>query len=278
MTTTTPTHRSFSQVKQLRTCGEQYRLERVERVPSRPSVPAVAGSAIHVGTEKIDELLLQGADSEDIAELALTATLVALDEEIQHLADKGWTTDKWKRYGRKTAEKPQAEDVEWFRNVGIPNSLNAYLAWRLSTPEFIIADVPGFGPGIEVPFNYYVDGQLVHGYIDRVFTTADGGYYPLDIKSGLKPKTTEQLGLYATALERGLGWRIDYGFYLYGLKSGEAKLTPALSLAGWDDAKLSRIYLGANKLIELELYIPNPGDACFNCGVSDHCAFVQALV
>lgn len=272
------THRSYSQVRQLRTCGEQYRLERIERVPSRPSVPAVAGVAIHVGTETIDNGLLAGVEPEDIAEFAQTATLVKLDAEVERYSQKGWKPETWKRFGRKTVEKPNAEDINWFREVGIPNSLNAYLAWRLGNPEFQIAEVPEFGPAIEVPFNYYIGGQLVHGWIDRIFTTKDGGYYPLDIKSGLKPKTSEQLGLYAGALKRALGWRIDYGYYLYGLKSGEAKLTPPLNLAAWTDELLGSIYIPANQQISAGIFLPNPGDACFVCSVSDHCAFVQALV
>ena len=234
--------------------------------------------AVHVGTETIDHGLLAGVDSADLAEMALSATLAKLDEETERLTEKGWEPETWKRYGRKTAEKPQAEDVEWFRQVGIPNSLNAYLEWRLTNEQFQIAEIPDFGPAIEVPFNFYLDGQLVHGWIDRVFTTENGGYYPLDIKSGQKPKTSEQLGLYAGALERALGWQVTYGYFLYGLKTGEAKLTPALNLSAWNDFTLSRVYVGGNRLIELGIYIPNPGDACFNCGVSDHCDFAMSLV
>jgi len=234
--------------------------------------------AIHVGTETIDHGLLAGVDPADIKEQALSATLAKLDEETERYTQKGFAPDTWKRFGRKTAEKPNAEDIDWFRLVGIPNSIDAYLEWRVTNTTFQVAEIPGFGPAIEVPFNYYVDGQLVHGWIDRVFTTENGGYYPLDIKSGQKPKTNEQLGLYAAALNRALGWQITYGYFIYGLKTGEAKLTPALNLTSWNDERLSQVYVQANRLIDLGIFLPNPGDACWICSVSDHCAFIQALV
>jgi hypothetical protein len=209
------THRSYSQVRQLRTCGEQFRLERIERAPSKPSCPAVAGTAVHTGTETVDKLLhsesvvslVKLADRRArLIEAALPPTMEALDAEIRHFEEKGWETSRWKRYGRKTKEKPNAEDIEWFRTVGIPKSIAAYVDWRLANPDFVLAEVPGFGPAIEVPFNYYSGDQLIHGFIDRIFTSKTaGGYYPVDLKSGLKPKTDEQLGVYSQALNKAFG-------------------------------------------------------------------------
>lgn len=287
-------HRSYSQVRQLRTCGEQFRLERIERVPSRPSCPAVAGTAVHTGTETVDHLLhaeddwfgepkvslVKQADwREKLIAAALPKALESLDVEIAAYVEKGWETSTWKRYGRKTKEKPNAEDIEWFRQVGIPNSIAAYVDWRLATPDFVLAEVPEFGPAIEVPFNYYVGDQLIHGFIDRIFTSKRvGGYYPIDLKSGRKPETDEQLGLYGQALNKALGWHIEWGYYLYGLKTGTAKLTPPLRVNHWTDEKLGSIYLPATKLIDEQIFIPHPGDACFNCGVSDHCPFAQSVI
>lgn len=274
------THRSYSQVRQLRTCGEQFRLERIERKPSRPSAPAVAGTAVHTGTETADAHIDDTELTRSIVvDLALDAALVELDAQIEKFTAQGWPPDTWKRYGRKTKEKPNAEDIEWFRQVGIPNSIAAYVDWRLATPDFVLAEVPGFGPAIEVPFNYYVEDQLIHGFIDRIFTSKSvGGYYPIDLKSGQKPDTDEQLGLYGRALKKALDWDVEWGYYLYALKTGTAKITPPIRISHWDDDKLGSIYLPATKLIDLQIFIPHPGDACFHCGVSDHCPYAQSVV
>lgn len=273
------THRSYSQVRQLRECGEAYRLSRIERVAERPNTAAVAGTAVHTGTETVDWNLAGGqTDREALVEMANLTALEALDAEIAKNREHGWEPLDYKRYGRATKEKPAAEDTEWFRNHGIPLSIRAYVDWRLENPKLTLAVIPGFGPAIEVPFNYYIGTQLIHGFIDRVLTDVDaGGYYPLDLKSGRKPKTDEQLGLYAKALNKALGWNVEWGYYLYGLKTGVAKLTPPLHVSHWDDEKLGRVYLPATQLIDMGIFMPNPGEACQHCSVSDHCRFVQAV-
>lgn len=269
-------YRSFSQIKQVRTCSWQYKLARIDRAPRRPSVPAVAGSAIHSGTEVIDQL---GPEIDTAYPKALQVALVFLESEIEAQGNDGWAPEDWKKYGRRTIEKPNGEDVEWFREVGIPNALRAYQAWRLGAPDLVIADVPGFGPGIEVPFHYYIGDQLVVGFIDRIFTSQTiGGYFPLDIKSGRKPETDEQLGLYGAALHKALGWNIEWGYYLYALKTGTAKLTAPIMLSHWTDEKLRQVYEPANKLIEYGLFIPHPGASCMHCDVAESCEFARAVI
>lgn len=275
------THRSYSQVRQLRDCGEAYRLERIEHAPSRPSAPAVAGVSVHTGTETVD-YLLHGPDAVTSQQLVIagcSAADEALNGEIEKYVAKGWEPSTWKKYGRATIAKPQAEDIEWFRAVGIPTSIAAYVDWRLANDDFILAEIPDFGPAIEVPFNYYIGDQLIHGFIDRVFTSRKlGGYFPFDLKSGQKPKTDEQLGLYARALNKALGWDILWGYYIYGLKTGTAKLTPPLSLSHWSDEKLGSVYLPATTAIDLGIFIPHPGDSCFHCGVADSCDYARSVV
>jgi len=106
----TLSYRSFSQVKQLRTCSWSYKLERIDRVPRRPSVPAVAGSAVHAGTEVIDQIIhANGAPTDDTFELALERALDDLNVETEAQREKGWEPETWKRYGRATAAKPHEQ-------------------------------------------------------------------------------------------------------------------------------------------------------------------------
>jgi putative RecB family exonuclease len=275
----TVSHRSFSQINQLRTCGEAYRLERIEKMPQRPSCAAIAGKVVHAASETIDWEIKDGAASaEYIREAAQIDANDALDKEIEQ-ASVGDFTDPatWKRYGRPTIEKPHGEDIEWFRTVGIPKCIDAYVSWRLATPDLTLLDIPGFGPAIEVPFDTYIGGQHVRGYIDRVFVSPDGVPYLCDLKSGQKPKTSEQLETYRYALLTGAGIDVRWGGYLYGLKHGEAKLTPPIEL-GWSEEKLARLYVQANLLIDRGIFIPHPGADCFNCAVSQHCDFAGAAI
>jgi PD-(D/E)XK nuclease superfamily len=271
------THRSFSQISQLRTCGEQYRLERIEKLPQRPSCAAIAGKVVHAASETIDWAIHAGTGF-DLRDLALEDADIALRKEIEE-ASVGEFTDPltWKRYGRPTSEKPNGEDIEWFRTVGIPKCIDAYVAWRLATPDLTLLDIPGFGPAIEVPFDTYIGGQHVRGYIDRVFVSPDGVPYLCDLKSGQKPKTSEQLETYRYALLTGAGIDVRWGGYLYGLKHGEAKLTPPIEL-GWSEEKLARLYVQANTLIEQGIFIPSPGDSCYHCAVAAHCDYAQAAL
>ena len=275
---TVTAHRSYSQLNALRNCGEMFRLERVAKVPQRPSVPAVAGKVIHAATETIDHLIHDGQRDPLALEIAASETAdreltveVALESQGEH-ADPA----TWKRYGRATAEKPNGEDLEWFRRTGIPLSITAYIDWRLRSGLDLLV-LPGFGPAIEVPFETYIGNQLVHGYIDRVFQQRDCPYL-LDIKSGQKPKTDEQLGVYRYALHLGANLDVTYGGYLYGLKTGVAKLTPPINLQHWTPSKLEQVYVQGSKLIEQGIYLPSPGEQCFRCSVSDHCDFAISAI
>lgn len=176
-TATTVTHRSYSQVSQLRTCGWAYKLERLDRVPSRPSCAAVGGTVVHSGTELVDHILHSNptASRLEVSDWGCLEADKALDAAIAKYAGKDWPVDTWRMYGK--------QDIAWFRETGIPNSVRAYTDWRFDNPEFVLAEIPGFGPAIEVPFNYFIDGQLIHGWIDRIFTNADGSdFYPVDLK------------------------------------------------------------------------------------------------
>ena len=276
---TSTLHRSFSQVNQLRRCGWQYKLERIDRVPSRPSVPAVAGKIFHEISEEIDRWLHQdnsfhnfSRPNTSLHEVALwkmrdiTPAYLQKEEEAT-----SYLRDDWKHFGK--------QDLDWFVETGIPQMIDAYINWRTENPQFKLATIPDFGPAIEVPFNHYINGVLVHGWIDRVFQV-DGsqGFFPVDLKSGKKPTTDEQLGLYGQALKAGVGWEPTWGYFLYDLKSGSAKLTPPLNISHWTDEKLAQVYESSDKAIRQGLFIPNPGDACFICSVSGDCDFQQSLV
>ena len=215
----------------------------------------------------------QGSSVTAASEDADAALVVAIEKQ----SVAGWEPSSWKAFGRATADKPFGEDLGWFQSYGIPGSLRAYIDWRLET-RWELAEIPDFGPAIEVPFEYVTNaGNRVQGWIDRIFVP-NGELTLLDIKSGQKPKTSEQLGLYAAALLSGLGWQVSTGFYVYGLKHGVAKLTKPLDLTLWNNSRLSTIYDGGTKAIEAGIYLPAPGEACWSCSVSAQCEYASAAI
>lgn len=268
-----PAHRSYSQVSQLRRCGWGYKLERIDKYPSRPGAAGVAGSAIHLGTEYVDEnLALLGGD-----ELALSATVVALDAfdaEVAKLSQK-FQVDTWKAYGR------PVQDVHWFRDRGIGYAIEAYVDWRLTYPTLVVAQLCDVNTGelvkgVEVPFEITVGTTPVRGFIDRVFEDGNGTPIILDIKSGAKPKSDEQLGIYRYALLKQYGYDATYGTYLYNLKNGQPKVTEMKDLSLWSAERLTVLYDTASQIIDKGLFVPNPGDACFICHVSESCDYYRA--
>lgn len=274
MTQTAPSHRSHSQLNTYRRCGEQYRLTRIEQVPERPSVPAAAGVAVHEATELVDQMIHEGStDAEELSAQGLhVAESAALREIAKH---PDWPTENWRSFGR----VGQKQDWAWWWDTGLRLCLDAYVNWRTQYPRYVLADLKGEGgPGIEVPFDIQLADVQIIGKIDRVFVdTETGQMFAPDLKSGNKPKTDEQLGLYRAALKT-LGVETDWGFYLYGLKTGVAKLTPPIDLTHWTAEKLYRVYGDANRSIEQGIFIPNPGEACWLCPVTEHCEFFRAVI
>lgn len=262
-------YRSYSQLSQLRRCGESYRLSRIEKVPKRPVVTTEMGSAVHVVTEYIDEALDYGQfqDHESLAAEALTQGVA---EFSRIMAKSEWPESEWKYYGR--------QDCKWAKKQGIKKCVDAYLAWRLESP-FQIADIPSYGLALEVPFELDFGYFIITGRIDRVlFDPKTDQFYVLDIKSGLKPKTDEQIGLYRHALKVQYDLDVTWGGYLYGLKTGTAHLTKAVDLSHWTEEKLAGEYSKAHQMITEGLFLANPGPDCFTCDVSEHCSFQQASI
>jgi hypothetical protein len=121
----------------------------------------------------------------------------------------------------------------------------------------------------------------VLGAIDRVFVdTAHGFAVIVDIKNGSRPKSNEQLGIYRHAMMQMYPEGGPYlGSFLFGLKPtsrSETKQTYPNALTSWNEERLVSLYTNADTQIKSELFLPNPGEACFMCSVTQHCAFYSA--
>jgi putative RecB family exonuclease len=202
-------HRSYSQLNQVRTCGYAFQLARIEKRPERPNIPAVMGRVFHTVSEEIDRLIhdqthrgrgpVQGTNQLVKAVESLTSkTLVAETEST--IAGYGPIED-WLSYGK--------QDYAAWRDTILPRTITNYVDWRLAS-GYQLVDLPGFGPAIEVPFLIDLGGVVVKGYVDRVFEMNDTPLI-LDLKSGRKPETIEQLAIYRIALETIVPTRLQMG-------------------------------------------------------------------
>lgn len=278
-------HRSFSAVKTLRSCGEQYRLERVERVSQRPMAAGVAGRVIHLATELVDLEIESGErDEGTLTLLGHQHAAEVLDKEISDTATEEYPPEAWRAFGQ-SKNNPRGQDIEWFRRVGIPGAVANYINWRLENDHLAVMTLPSGVLAIEVPFEMQLssDESPIRGQIDRVFTNVNNGLHLIvDLKSGLKPTSSEQLGVYRQAMLAGLPDEIfDYGAYIFGMKPTSKtgiRMTPDINLKIWTAERLRKIYGQADVIIEKELFLPNPGPSCFLCGVSQHCGFYAGSV
>ena len=265
-------HRSYSQLHNLRTCGWQYKLERVDEIPSRPSCPQAAGTIIHQVTEQVDLLIEAGQDRVSVQQRADTL-LGEVETQVTKQFSEHFTPETWKSYGRPTILKPNGEDWEWWKAVGLPNTMDSFLDWRYDNPQWGIATLASGELAIEVPFNIIIEGVEVRGYIDRVMVNkTDGGLCLFDYKTGRKPQTDEQLAFYSKATG------INYGAYLYGMKSGPTKFTGPIDLSHWSDEKLNTIVVTGDTIIKQNLFLPNAGENCFHCSVSRECVYWQSTL
>lgn len=276
-------HRSFSAVSTLRKCGEQYRLERVANAPQRPTTAQIAGRVVHQATELVDYEIAAGETSEEaLAYSALRLADDTLDKEVESaLSPRYPRVEDFRSYGQ-SKSNPAGQDINWFRKTGIPGSISNYIRWRMETvPHYELMVLPDGQLAIEVYFTMKLGEVEVVGQIDRVFIdTKLGLSVVLDIKNGGKPKSNEQLGLYREAmLEINPEGGPYFGSFLYGLKPGSkngVQQTFPSGMPSWTRDSLTNLYVSADKQIRDEIFLPNPGDACFMCNVSEYCPFYSA--
>jgi putative RecB family exonuclease len=117
------------------------------------------------------------------------------------------------------------------------------------------------------------DGIPIHGYIDRIDRTADGGLEIMDYKTSreLSPsdaKDSDQLSLYQVLVESNYTEPVA-GLTLYHLRS----LTP-IRVAPRDRSSLTSLYDKLGTVadgIRAEAYEPTPGKHCSRCDFRSLC-------
>lgn len=256
------THVSHSQMTQWLRCGKAYELNRIKQAPRVPAVWLASGVALH---EVIDLLNRESVTGETIdIKVEWDKAYSQILESIE--SDTGVARDQWKRAGRQSKDKPNKEDALWWGIEGY-NELIAYRRW-LSTSGYKVAVHEG-EPLSEFETTATFGDVTVKGYLDAVMIDPTGKMLVMDAKSGTRVPTSQiQLALYATCLKKNLGLDIaEGGFFM----TRTGLLTDTFDLSKFTDQYFASVFSGLSRAVSEEIFLPNPGDACFTCDVRDSC-------
>lgn len=257
-------HRSVSQFSSFTRCGESYRLERVERKPAKPAAWLAQGSAVHKAVEQW-ELSLRTISWERLSQLYLA--------EYNGLIAEGLAVepnpDRWLTGGRVKG----SDDIKRRRERGL-EQLQGYITYAINAAERPLM-VDDETPVIEHEFRLDLDGVEVIGFIDMVVEWPNGVVAVRDLKTGTKrPDWAIQLGIYKVALEAEFGIDVAWGdFYM----AKDNRPLPPVSLKRFTRQYVTDMFHTLDRSIRDGLWLPNPGDQCRVCGVSDYCTAMGAL-
>lgn len=257
-----PAHMSNSQLSSWLRCGKSYQLSRILGAPSKPATWLVAGTALH---EAIYQVNLSHTGQIDEVDPVLEFEK-AFDIEVgKTVAETGLPTSQWKTAGRTSRDKPNKEDATWWRMDGA-RQVREYATW-LQDSGWSLFELDG-KPLVEFETTTEFGDMPVKGFLDAVMVNPDGELRVVDYKSGTKPSARVQLGMYAAALKRLLEIDILAGNYFMTRK---AEMTDDYDLTRFTPAYFDKIFSQAKKAIDLDIFLPNPGNACFLCDVADYC-------
>lgn len=277
----TPGLRSHSQLSSYLHCGWQYHLTRNMGVPEGASVWLPGGSAFHLTTETFDrEAFESGPDMAAEGCDWRTEFNADFDQCLEEFDETQPDRSTWRTAGRPTKDKPNGEDIEWWRQAGA-QMVEDYIAWRVENKDKwrIASYVPEGGtipvPAIEAVLSQAFGSVRVRGAADLVLEDANGTLVVVDKKTGSRvPDSPLQLGLYSVQLEKVMGRQVAYGAFYMARK---AELTPPQVLTTHTEGTFKTIYETLDKGIRDGVFLPNISSMCKSCGVRDACVFVGGV-
>jgi hypothetical protein len=248
-------------------CGWKYKLKRVDHVPQRPYLAGPAGTAFHAWTDGHDREFMRGEGLDetywpDYFELALTE-----EEENTGVSREDFTVS-----GRPTKDKPDKENLAYWRDVLGPELCRKYVVYRENSDNTIAQDLPqdanGNTTGIEYELSYSIGQVKIKAYVDRVEYDIDGNVIAIDTKTWSRKRITAQLPGYVIGLQKAGIPAVGGAYY----EARKGALSPVQFFA-WTETTLAYLYEQAATAEAQGLYIPRVSDDCGWCSVRDHCQF-----
>lgn len=180
---------------------------------------------------------------------------------------------EWRTAGRATKDKPNKEDLEFWKAEGLRHVEN-YVKWLDANPNLIIYTFPTDGSlAVEWGATFQFGGVPVKGYVDAVYVdTRTGELLIVDYKTGSrKPESSQQLGLYACMVEQAHGIRPQLGGF-YMTRKGELSAPDVLDQ--WTPGFFDRLFADVDTAIKHQLFPPSMS-MCGGCGMARFCAAVD---
>lgn len=265
-----PPHRSYSQFSTYVKCGEQYRLQRRTDAPERPAAWFIQGSAFHAAVEEYElsgRTLAPGAVL-DIAEYAYDERVASERKRQPDLTE--WMTGS----PTKSAEADIAE-----RRDRAIRGVQEYLEYAQRAPEGPWEYLPGqYAVELEVRLDLG-DGLEVLMYVDQVVEWPDGQLTIRDFKTGARKESSGfplQLAVAALGVEQQYGVPVRFGDYWY-TSHRQRPYGPVDGFVDLERFTLDRVrawFATMDRAEKAEIYLPNPGDNCRTCSVSQFCSAV----
>ena len=255
-------HWSHSQVDTLLRCGKSYELSRLRNAPRQPTVWAPAGTALH----EVADLIVRG----EAGDLYATWSRVFDEHVTKQYEETKVDPQFWRKAGRVTKDKPERENVDFWRGEG-HRQLAMYATWVQQSGYKVATLKDGTLLSEHETTTRFGDIE-VKGFCDVVLQAPDGGLVVCDLKSGSRvPDKTTQLGLYKVALEQNHSddrLRIIGGMF-FMTRKGEP--TDVIDLSKYTSEYFTALFTMAESVREAKAFMPSPGDACRICDVSDAC-------
>lgn len=253
-----PEHMSNSQLTSWLHCQKSYELKRVHGIKGQPSVWLAGGVALHETLHDIN------CDAEGDVRDMFAGHFREITSKIED--ETGVPRSQWRTAGRVSKDKPNREDWNWWLGEGGRQAV-LYKNWITTSGWQVLTHDDVLLAEFETTADF--GGMPVKGFLDAVLVSPDGEVAVCDYKSGTRvPASKMQLGLYSAALKRNLGLTADKGIY-FMTRTGEP--TEPFDLRRFTPEYFDRIFAMAKKAMDNDIFIPNPGDACRMCDVSDHC-------
>jgi putative RecB family exonuclease len=263
--------RSYSQLTSFAECSYRYYLTRRRKVPTQQAVWFPAGTAFHKATERLDRDMFAGDTG-----LVRTGRQKLghiwsdeFDRAVEDAREKEPDVSKWRTAGRPTADKPNGEDVDWWRTAGL-NMVLGYADWWATNPPWRVWALPDGQPALETPLRMSFDGTIVVAYVDQILeSTSDGRLLVVDKKTGrVKPYPPLQLATYSVELEAVFAQPFGWGSYFM---ARDGKLTEPEPLSHWSKEMLTEMFTRMDRAESQGLYLPNLGRHCSGCLVRQWC-------